>query len=147
MVDIVANPFSSFSLFPVSSTGDPVFSLMVGCKHLPLSLSGSSRTSQETAISGSCQQALLGFSNSVWAWYLYMEWIPTWGSLSFPPVAAPHVVPVFSLGNTEQFWVKNLLFWHVGLPGGYPSSPYPIAIYLCSKFPDPLYIIPVYSHT
>ena len=28
---------------------------------------------QETAVSGSCQQALLGILNSVWVWYLYME--------------------------------------------------------------------------
>jgi hypothetical protein len=37
---------------------------MVGCEHLPLYLSGSGKASQETAISGSCQQALLGICNS-----------------------------------------------------------------------------------
>ena len=39
---------------------------MVGCKHPPLYLSGSGRASQETAISGSSQHALLGIHNSVW---------------------------------------------------------------------------------
>jgi hypothetical protein len=44
----VANSFSFFSSFSNSSIGDPVLSPMVGCKHLPLYLSGSSRASQET---------------------------------------------------------------------------------------------------
>jgi hypothetical protein len=37
----------------------------VGCKPLPLYSSGSGRASQETAISGSCQQALSGVYNSM----------------------------------------------------------------------------------
>jgi len=37
--------------------------------------------SQETPISGFCQQALLGISNSDWAWQLHMLWILRWGSL------------------------------------------------------------------
>ena len=56
----VANAFSSFSPSSNSSIGDPVLSPIVGWKHLPLYLSGSGRASQETAISGSYQQALLG---------------------------------------------------------------------------------------
>ena len=40
----------------------------VNYKHLPLYLSGSGRASQETAISGSCQQTLLGIHNSVWVY-------------------------------------------------------------------------------
>jgi hypothetical protein len=32
---------------------------MDGCEHIPLCLLGSGRASQETAISGSCQQALV----------------------------------------------------------------------------------------
>ena len=36
---------------------------------------------QEIAISSSCQQALIGFHNSVWVCWLYMGWIPRWGSL------------------------------------------------------------------
>jgi hypothetical protein len=49
----VANPFSFFSPFSNSSTGDSVLSPIDGCDHLPLYLSGSGRASQETAISGS----------------------------------------------------------------------------------------------
>ena len=48
-----------------SSTGDLVISPIVGCKHSPLYLSGSGRASQETAITGACQQVLLGICNSV----------------------------------------------------------------------------------
>jgi hypothetical protein len=59
---------------------------MVGCKLLLLYLSGTSKASQETALSGSCQQELLGICNNVWVWSLYMGWIPRWGSLcmNFP---------------------------------------------------------------
>jgi hypothetical protein len=34
----VANPFNSFHPFSNSSIGDPMFSPMVGCEHLPLYL-------------------------------------------------------------------------------------------------------------
>jgi hypothetical protein len=54
----IAYPFSSFGPFSSSSIEDSVLSPMVGCKYPPLYLSGSGRASQETAISGSCQQAL-----------------------------------------------------------------------------------------
>jgi len=64
----VANPFSSFSPFSYSSIGDPLLRPMVGCEHLPLYLSDSGRASQETAMSGSCQQTLLGICNSVCVW-------------------------------------------------------------------------------
>jgi hypothetical protein len=60
LIDIIVlsmglqTPFSSFSLFSNSSTGDPtgepVLSPKVVCEHLPLYLSGSGRFSQETAI-------------------------------------------------------------------------------------------------
>jgi len=68
LVDIVLPTgfLSYLSPFSNSSTGDPILSPMVGCKHLPLYLSGSGRASQETAISGSCQHAplLISFRNS-----------------------------------------------------------------------------------
>jgi hypothetical protein len=44
---------------------------MDGCKHPFLYLSGTDRASQDTAISGSCQQALIGIHNSVWVWWLF----------------------------------------------------------------------------
>jgi hypothetical protein len=71
-----------FSLSPNSSVGDRVLGPMVVCEHLHLYLSGSAITSQETAISGYSQPALLGISNnSVWVWCLDMDWIPRWDSL------------------------------------------------------------------
>jgi len=66
----LANPFSSFSPFSNSSNGDPVLSSMVGCSHPPLYLSCSGRAFQ--AISGSYKYALLGISNMIWVWWLYM---------------------------------------------------------------------------
>jgi hypothetical protein len=71
----VANPFSSFSPFPNSPIGAPMPSPMFDCKHPYLYLSVSGRASQETAISGSCQQAPLGICHSVWVWCLHMRWI------------------------------------------------------------------------
>jgi hypothetical protein len=51
---------------------------------------------QQTAISDSCQQALVGIHNNVWVWRLYMGWIPRWGSpwMAFPSVSAPPFVSV-----------------------------------------------------
>jgi hypothetical protein len=46
-------------------SGTPWLSLMGGCEHLPLYLSGSGRASQERAIQGSCQEALTSISDSV----------------------------------------------------------------------------------
>jgi hypothetical protein len=70
-----------------------------GCLHLYWSGSG-----LETAISGSCQQALLGISNSVWVWCLHVGWIPRWGSLwmAFPSVSALLFVPEFSLDKSNS---------------------------------------------
>jgi hypothetical protein len=39
--------------------------------------------SQETVISGFCQQNRVGICNSVWVWWLFMGWIPGWGSLGW----------------------------------------------------------------
>ena len=91
-----ANPFSSLGLFSSSSIGDPGLSQMVGWEHSPLYFSGTGRAPQETVISGSCQQALVGIHNRVWVWWLYMRWIPRWGSLwmAFPSDSAPHFVSV-----------------------------------------------------
>ena len=88
---------SSFSPFSNSSVGVPVLSPMADCKHPPLYLSGSGRASQETALSGSWQHALLGIHNSIWVWWLYLGWIPRWGSLwmAYPLVCASHFVSVF----------------------------------------------------
>jgi hypothetical protein len=52
------------------SLGDLVLHPMDDCEHPLLYLSGTGRTPQETAISGSCQQALVGICHSVWVWWL-----------------------------------------------------------------------------
>ena len=60
-----------------------------------LSLSGTGRASEETAISGSCQKALIGICLvGIWVWWLFMGWIPKWGSLWMvvPSVSAPNFV-------------------------------------------------------
>ena len=62
------------------------------CEHPLLYLPGTGRASQETAISDSCQQALVGIHNSVWLLWLFMEWIPRWDSLWM-------VLPAFSALN------------------------------------------------
>ena len=65
-------------------------------------LSGSGRASQETDISGSCQQEFLDIYNSVWIWWLHMGWIRRQGCLwmMFSSVSATHFVsrfaPIFS---------------------------------------------------
>jgi hypothetical protein len=72
----VADPFSSLGTFSSSFIGDPVFH-PIDCEHPLLYLPGTSITSQETAISGSFQQNLVGIFNSVWVWWLFMGWIPS----------------------------------------------------------------------
>jgi len=67
-------PLQLFNPFSYSSFGDPVFSPMVVCEHPPLYLSCSGTASQETAVLGPCQHALVGNSNIV-------GWISMWGSL------------------------------------------------------------------
>jgi hypothetical protein len=91
-----ANPFSSLGTFSSSFTGDPVFHPMDGCKHPILHLSGTGRAPQETALSGSCQPALVGIQNSVWVWWLFMGWIPRWGILRMviPSVSVLNFVSV-----------------------------------------------------
>jgi hypothetical protein len=62
------------------------------CEHPLLYLPGTGRASQETAISGSCQQVLLDIHNRVWVWWLFMGWIP--GGAVIPLVSAPNFVSV-----------------------------------------------------
>ena len=90
------NPVVSMGPFSSSYIGDPVLHPMDGCKHPLLYLSGTGRASQETAISGSCQQALVGICNRVWIWWLFMGWILRWGSfwMVLPSVSAPLFVSV-----------------------------------------------------
>jgi hypothetical protein len=66
------------------------------CEHPVLYLPGIGIASQERAISGSCWQNLAGICNSVWVWWLYMGWIPGWGSLwmVLSSVSPPNFVSV-----------------------------------------------------
>ena len=89
---------SFLSLIPPLETSCSVQWLAVSiCLCPPLYFPGSERAPQETTISGSCQKALLGISNTVSFWCLYMGWIPSWGSLwmAFPSVSVPRFVSVF----------------------------------------------------
>jgi hypothetical protein len=78
-------------------------------KHPPLYLSGSGRASQETAISGSCQQAL-GIHNSVRVWWMYMAWISrqltflcTWVLLAHSFLARVGSLWLITT-STSQYW-------------------------------------------
>jgi hypothetical protein len=70
---------------------------MVSYEHPPLYLSGSSRASQETAISGFCQHALLGIHNSLCLITVYGMDPQVGQSLDiFPSVSAPHFVSIIT---------------------------------------------------
>jgi hypothetical protein len=61
----VADPFNSLGTFSGSSIGGPVFYSIADCENPLLYLPGTGIASQETAISGSCQQNLAGICKSV----------------------------------------------------------------------------------
>jgi hypothetical protein len=92
----VIDPYSSLGTFFSSSIGGPVFHPIDDCEHPLLCLLGTDRASQETAISGSCQQNLAGICNSVCVWWLIMGWNPGWGRLWMVHffVLAPNFVSV-----------------------------------------------------
>jgi hypothetical protein len=92
----VADPFSSLGTFSSSFIRDPVFHPLDDCEHPLLYLPGTGIASQEIAISGSCQQNLSGICNSVWVWWLYMGWIPSWNSvwMVLSSISAPNFVSV-----------------------------------------------------
>ena len=70
----VATPFSSFSPFSKSFIRVPMLNTRQGLSmSIHVCFSGSGRVSQETAVSGSCQQAFLSIHNSVWVWWLHMK--------------------------------------------------------------------------
>ena len=80
--DTVAVPFGSFIPSPSSSIGVP----RSVCEYLHLCWSNAGRTSKETAMPGSCQQALLGIINSVVDWCMQFGWIHLYTGLwmAFP---------------------------------------------------------------
>ena len=89
----LANAFRSLVPFSSTFTGDPVLHPIDSCEHPLLCFSGTGRAYQETAISGSCQQALVGIHDSVW---VFMVWMLRWCSLwmVIPSVSATHFVSV-----------------------------------------------------
>ena len=94
----VADPFSSLGTFSSSFIGDPVFHPIDDGEHPILYLPGTGIASQETAISGSCQQNLSDICNAVWVWWLFIGWIPKQGSICMvvPSVSAPNFVSITS---------------------------------------------------
>ena len=93
-----------------------------------LYLLGSGRVSQGKAISGSCQQALVGICLSVWVWWLFMEWIPKWGSLwmVIASVSATNIDTVIpSMGILFPVLRRILSFWaniHLSVSAYYVCS-------------------------
>jgi hypothetical protein len=92
----VADPFSSSGTFSSSSIGSPLFHPIVDCEDPLLHLPVTGIASQDTEISGSCQQNLAGICNSVCVSWPTMGWIPRWDSLwmVLPSVSAPNFVSV-----------------------------------------------------
>ena len=90
------SPLQLPGYFSGSFIGDLVLRPMDDCEHPLLYLPDTGRASQKTALSGSCQQALFGICNSVWVWWLFMKWIPRWGSfwMVIPSVSAMNFVSV-----------------------------------------------------
>ena len=114
-----ANTFSSLGPFSISFIGDLMLSPMDGCEHPLLYLSVTGRASQETTISSSCQPALVGIHNSVWFWWLFMEWILRWGThwMVFPSVSDLHFVSVTpSMGILFPILRRNKVSTHCKEP-------------------------------
>jgi hypothetical protein len=129
--------FSSFSPFSRSSIGD--------LKLPPLYLSDTGKASQDMAVSGSCQQALVSIHNSVCVWWLYMEWVPRWGSLwmVFPSVSGPHFVSVslliwilFPLLRRTEVSFYLSFIWSVNcimsIPSFWDNIHFLVSEYVCS---------------
>jgi hypothetical protein len=87
---------------------------MDDCEHPFLYLPDTDKGPQETTISGSCHQVLVGICHSVWVWWLFMGWIPKWGSLWMivPSVCALNFVSVTSsMGILFPLLRRILSFW------------------------------------
>jgi hypothetical protein len=107
-------PFSSLGPFSSSFIGNLVLCPMDDCEHPLLYFPGTGRAPQETAISGSCLQALVGMCHSVWFWWLFMGWIPKLSSLwmVLPSVSAPNLVSVTPfMGILLPLLRRILSFW------------------------------------
>ena len=85
-----------------------MLSPIVGCEHLPMYLSGSDRASQETGISGSYQQALLGIAIVSGFGVCIWDGSPSGTSLSGLSFSLCFTLCIHISFSQEQFWVKNL---------------------------------------
>jgi hypothetical protein len=88
-------------------------------------------------MSGSCQQVLLGISNSVGVWCLQMGWMPMWGGnwMAFPSVSVPFIFPAFPLDrNISLFKILRC----IGDPITQTGSNF-----LLYFFPDPVNIVQI----
>ena len=107
---MVADPFSSLGTLSSSFIRGPVLHPIDDCEHPLLYLPGIGIASQERAMAGSCQQNLSGICNSVWVCWLYMGWIPAWGSLwmVLPSISAQNFVIVTpSMGTLFPILRRN----------------------------------------
>ena len=99
-------------------------SLKVGPKHPHLHWSGADRTSQGTAIPGSCQQAPLSNSISVWVWCLQTDKmdLQVGRTLEDPFVSiCPIFSPVFLLDkNISGLKILRLVGGPIPQPGAMP---------------------------
>jgi hypothetical protein len=100
------------------------------CNYICQFLAESITRQQPGSFSGSCQQTLLGISNSVWILCLHMGWIPRWGSfwMAVPSVSTPHFVPVFpwdrrNSGLNVWRWVGGHILQLGALPNLWIWSP------------------------
>jgi hypothetical protein len=109
-----ANSFSSLGTFSTSFIWNPMLSPMGSCEHPLLYLSGSGRASHETAISGSCQQALICIHNSVWFSWLFIEWIPrrAVSALNFVSITPSMGIlfPLLRRSKVSTIWSSFLSF-------------------------------------
>ena len=102
MVDIVVLfmglqiPSTPSVLFLTPPFGDPVLSPMVGCEQPRLYLPGYGRASQDTAISASCQEALLGIPNIVWFGDYIWDGSPGGAVSGWPFFQSLHSVSIFA---------------------------------------------------
>jgi hypothetical protein len=69
---------------------------------------GTGRASQETATSGSCQQALIGICNSVWVWWLFMSQAHLKIPVYFQRIQNSHSQSWMSLTSWSQIFPKFL---------------------------------------
>jgi hypothetical protein len=112
-----ANPAAHWVLSLATTLGDLLLNPTVGFEDPLLYLTSTGEDSQETAITGLCQQVLVGIHKSVWVWWLYVGWFPRWGSLCsilcFCISSCGYFVPLSKKDSSIHALVLLLLKFHV----------------------------------